>query len=161
MMKKVFLKTVAILMTILIIQLQTIAGSSMSISSEDEEIVNFDESEIYNSFDQVNDLISYVSANDAVTYSDIAVTNNKLIENISSTAALALNTPNNGEPPIIGAFWWGCILSWAGILIVYFSTDNNKEYVKQAVSGCLVSGGVEVISYVVLFVVYYLYLMSY
>jgi hypothetical protein len=138
-MKKLFLKTMAIFLALVIIQLQALAGSSVSLSSDDEAAVNFDETEIYASFDQINDLTTYVTENEAVTYTDVASFDNSMVANVSSTAALALNS-NAGEPPIVSAFWWGCLLSWVGVIIVYVTTDSDSSYTKAAWKGCILSG---------------------
>lgn len=49
--------------------------------------------------------------------------------------------PDN--PLGVPAFWWGCCLSWIGILIVYTFMDEGeqrKEEVKKALVGCLFTG---------------------
>jgi hypothetical protein len=138
-MKKFLFKTLAIIMALVVFQLQAKAGTSVSLSSEDEAIVNFDESEIYASFDQVNDLVSYVSVNDAVTYADVASVDNTMVENVSSSAALALSNSNAGDPPFVGAFWWGCVLNLVGIAVVAFTTDMDKEQIMKSVWGCVAS----------------------
>jgi hypothetical protein len=123
-------------MALVIFQLQAMAGSSMSLSSEDEAIVNFDESEIYASFDQINDLTSYVTENENVTYADVVTVNNSMVENVSSSAALALSNANAGDPPFVSAFLWGCILNWVGIAVVAFTTDMDKDQIMKSVWGC-------------------------
>jgi len=151
-MKKSLLKIMAVFMAVLFLQLQVFAGSSFSMSSEDEAIVNFDETEIYASFDQINDLSSYLSENDA-TYADVANYNSDLVANVSSTAALALNSTSAGEPPFISAFLWGCIFNWVGIVVVALTTDMDMSYIMKSVWGCAVSTGVWVIFYVVYYVI--------
>jgi len=138
-MKKFLLKTLAIFMAVMIFQLQAMAGSTLSISSTDEAAVNFDETEIYSSFDQVNNLVSYVSENENVTYADAASFDKSMVENVSSSAALALNNSNAGDPPFVGAFIWGCVLNWVGILIVALTTDMDKDQIMKSVWGCVAS----------------------
>jgi hypothetical protein len=147
-MKKSLLKIMAVFMAVLFLQLQVFAGSSFSMSSEDEAIVNFDETEIYASFDEINDLSSYLSENDA-SYADVANYNNDLVANVSSTAALALNSSSAGEPPFISAFLWGCIFNWVGIVVVALTTDMDMSYIMKSVWGCAVSAGFWVIFYVI------------
>jgi hypothetical protein len=72
-MKKSVLKIAAIFMALLTIHLQTFATSAGTISSENEVVVNYDESEIYASFEEMNDLANYLSENDA-TYADVETT---------------------------------------------------------------------------------------
>lgn len=138
-MKKFLFKTMAVLMALVIFQLQAKAGLATSVSSSDEAVVNFDESEIYNSFNQINDLVNYVSENDAVTYSDVASVNNALVENVSSSAALALNNTNAGDPPFVSAFLWGCVLNLLGIAIVAFTTNMDTAQIMKSVWGCVAS----------------------
>jgi hypothetical protein len=152
-MKKSLFTTMVILMALTIFQLQAKAGATVSVSSEDEAIVNFDESEIYSSFDQVNDLVSYVSENDAVSYSDVATINNSLVENVSSSAALALNNAGSGTPPFVSAFLWGCVLNWVGIAIVAFTTDMDKEQIMKSVWGCVASTAFWGVFYVIYYVI--------
>lgn len=144
-MKKILLKTLAIFMAVMIFQLQAMAGSTLSLSSNDEAAVNFDETEIYSSFDQVNDLVSYVSENENVTYADAVSYDKSMVENVSSSAAVALNNTNAGEPPFVGAFIWGCVLNWVGILIVALTTDMDKDQIMKSVWGCVASTAVIVV----------------
>jgi hypothetical protein len=138
-MKKSLLKIMAVFMAAIFLQLQVFAGSSFSMSAEDDANVNFDETEIYASFDQMNDLASYLSENDA-TYSDVENYNSSLVTNVSSSAALALNSSSAGEPPFISAFLWGCIFNLVGILVVALTTDMDMDYIMKSVWGCVVSG---------------------
>jgi hypothetical protein len=151
-MKKSLLKIMAVFMAVIFLQLQVFAGSSFSMSSDDETIVNFDETEIYASFDQINDLTSYISGND-VTYTDVQNYNSSMVENVSSSAALAMNSTNAGDPPIVSAFLWGCILNWVGIVIVGITTEWDMSQIWKAVWGCLaetvVIAVIEIIYYVV------------
>jgi hypothetical protein len=135
-MKKSLLKIMAVFMAVIFLQLQVFAGSSFSMSSDDEAIVNFDETEIYASFDQINDLTSYISGND-VTYTDVQNYNSSMVENVSSSAALAMNSTNAGDPPIVSAFLWGCILNWVGIVIVGITTEWDMSQIWKAVWGCV------------------------
>jgi len=151
-MKKLLLKIMAVFMAVIFLQLQVFAGTSFSMSSNDEANVNFDETEIYSSFDQIDNLVSYVSEND-VTYNDVENYNSSLVENVSSSAALALGNSNGGEPPFISAFLWGCIFWGFGILVVALTTDMDMAYIKKAAMGCAVSSGVYIICYVIYYVV--------
>lgn len=137
-MKKSLLKIMAVSMAVLFLNLQVFAGSNFSMSPEDETNVNFDETEIYGSFDQIDDLVSYVSAND-VTYADVQNYNSSMVEKVSSSAALALNNTNAGDPPFISAFLWGCIFNWVGIVVVALTTEMDMDYIMKSVWGCVVS----------------------
>lgn len=43
------------------------------------------------------------------------------------------------EMPVARGFWWGCCLGVIGLALVYIITDNNKQEVKSALIGCVVS----------------------
>jgi len=43
------------------------------------------------------------------------------------------------EMPIARGFWWGCCLGVIGLALVYIITDNNKQEVKSALIGCVIS----------------------
>lgn len=137
-MKKSVLKIAAIFMALLTIHLQTFATSAGTTSSENEVVVNYDETEIYASFEEMNDLANYLSENDA-TYADVENYNSALVENVSSSAAIALSN-GSGEPPFISAFWWGCIFNLFGLIVVYVTTDSDSTYTKAAWKGCILSG---------------------
>lgn len=146
-MQKFLSKTFAILLAIIIFSSQVFATPNSSFTIEDETLVNFDESEIYNSFSEINDLTVLLSENENISYSDLENENKSLIENVSQDAALALNSQEESSPLIVGAFWYGCMFSAIGILLVAFVTDNNPEQIKSAVWGCIVSTiGVPVLS---------------
>jgi hypothetical protein len=147
-MKKVLLKIASVVLALLIFQFQTIAGSVSGIgnANETDVVAQFDESEIYNSFNEVNDLVSFISENENATYDELNAVNSDLLENVSTSAAIMMNT-EDGVPPFLSAFWWGCIFSWVGVLVVYMTTDNNSEYMRPAWRGCFISAGCQVLTY--------------
>jgi len=58
------------------------------------------------------------------------------------------------SPLGIGGFWWGFVLGWVGMLIVYLSMDEGegrKEQVKNALYGCLISAVFWTVLWVVVF----------
>jgi hypothetical protein len=152
-MKKSLFTTMVILMALMAFQFQAKAGATLSLSAGDEAIVNFDESEIYSSFDQVSDLVSYVSENEAVTYSDVASVNNELVENVSSSAAVALSNSSQDSPPLISAFWWGCLTGPIGIVVVAVTTGSDKEQIKKSAIGCAIPAGIAILYYVIVIVI--------
>lgn len=60
-----------------------------------------------------------------------------------------LSMTDNGPVLGIPSFLWGCVLGLAGLIIVYIVTDNNREEVKKAFTGCLVSVAVAGLLYLV------------
>ncbi len=149
-MKKNHLSSVIILLVMFFFSFQSYAGNCSSSKIEDETVVNFDESEIYSSFDQINDLVNYVSENDDVSYSNILASDNSMVENVSSSAAMVMNTATNDDPLVVGAFWYGCIFSVLGVIAVATVTGNDPSQVKNAVYGCITT----TVGVAVLYVIY-------
>lgn len=138
-MKKISTKFVSILLATILFTSQVMAGSNATTNSESENYVDFDETEITNSFKEIDDLVNYIAANETATYSDIEQTNSTLLENVSASSAVALSTQEDGSPLVIGAFFYGCLFSVAGIILVAIVTNNDSDQIKKAEIGCIVS----------------------
>ena len=134
-MRKFLSNTVAVFLAMILFGSQVLAGSNMSVSSEEEAYVNFDETEITGSFSEITNLVNYVSEND-VTYADVENTNSSLLENVSSTSALALSGSSGEGVPFISPFLWGCIFNWVGIVVVALTSDMDKDLIMKSVWGC-------------------------
>lgn len=154
-MRKFFTKTIAVFLAMILLVSQAMAGSGMSVSSEDEAYVNFDETEITASFNEIEDLVSFVSENENVSYSDLETENSSLIENVSSTSALALGSASGDTPPFISPFLWGCIFNWVGIVVVALTTDMDMPQIMKAVWGCVAETAVVGIIYAIYWVIVY------
>lgn len=114
-----------------------------------EEPMNFDSQNINSEFDQINKIEKYVQANDGVTLSQLKSENSELLKGIDMEAQ-TMSTVAAGELPAgIPAFWWGCILTVVGVVLVYVLTDNDKEQTKKALMGCLVTGAAWILYVVV------------
>ena len=114
-----------------------------------EEPMNFDSQNINSEFDQINKIEKYVQANDGVTLSQLKSENSELLKGIDIEAQ-TMSTVAAGELPAgIPAFWWGCILTVVGVVLVYVLTDNDKEQTKKALMGCLVTGAAWILYVVV------------
>jgi hypothetical protein len=153
-MKKHLLKVMYVVLALVALQLQVMAGSNASVSSlsaEDESLVSFNESEIYGSFTEIEGLVNYVNQNENATYADLKTNNSSLIDNVSASSALAMNVAGNGTPPVISAFLWGCLFSWVGIIVVYITTDGDSAQIKKSAFGCVVSGLAYILFYVVVY----------
>lgn len=142
-MKKVYLKLWALSMAMILFHLQVLAGAAPSgmVIYEDNA-----EAEIYDAFAEIDELVSFINENEDATYETLQANNSTLIENVSSSAAVAMSAQEADGPPVLNAFLWGCIFSWVGLIVVYLTTDSNKEFTKKAWSGCLVNGGCQVLS---------------
>jgi len=123
-------------------------------SNSDVSVANFDESEIYNSFNEINDVVSYIESNNNVTYSDLNATNLSF-SNLSDMAAIATSgLDENGQPPLMSAFWWGCIFGPVGIAVVAVTTDSDKAQIKKAATGCVIPVGCSLLSWAAYYALY-------
>ena len=156
-MKKISTKTISFFLAMILFTSQVIAGSNSTTKSYSEKYVDFDETEITNSFSEIDDLVNYISENETATYSDIEKTNSLMLEGISSTSAMALWDETNAEPPFLSAFWWGCLTGGIGILIVALTTDGDSDQVRKSVIGCAVPTGCSLLSTLA----YYLFILAY
>ena len=121
----------------------------MGVPSADPSVFQLDETELDNVLADLHRLDTYLEENPGTTYADLQQSGSELIMNVSDLAA-PMGASQEGEAPLgIPAFWWGCILGWVGILLVYLLTDNDKAQTKKALNGCLISTGVGVVLYVI------------
>lgn len=129
---------------------------SVGIPSVDEEVFYLDQSALDLAFAELNELDAYLDENSGITYSAMEAAGSTLIANISDITAPFGQTDEGNEPLLgIPAFWWGCVLGWVGLLLVYIMTDNDKTQTKKAFNGCLVSTGVGVVFSVLYYVFLY------
>lgn len=156
-MQKFSTKFVSILLATILFTSQVMAGSNVATNSDSEKYVDFDETEITDSFEEIDDLVSYIAENETATYSDIEQTNSLMLEGISATSAMALWDETNAEPPFLSAFWWGCLTGGIGILIVALTTDGDSDQVRKSVIGCAVPTGCSLLSTLA----YYLFILAY
>lgn len=59
------------------------------------------------------------------------------LDSYSYTNASNLQNRFSEPMPIIPAFWWGCILGWVGILVVFLVTQDSSQ-TQSALWGCIV-----------------------
>lgn len=141
-MKKLLLRFLSVGLALIVFSVQSMAfttiASSTNSDEEVEAVTNFEENEIYNAFDEVNPLVAYMQNNEDVTYDELASTHSDLVENINSSAALALSSSSD-TPPILSAFIWGCLFNWVGILIVGITTNFDNQQITKSLWGCLIN----------------------
>ncbi len=138
-MTRLISKSLSVVLAVIIFSSQVFAGTGNSSINDNSDLTYIDESEIYESFTEIEPLTEYISNNDNVTYTDLENNNSSLIQNVDPNASVALNTQIEETGLVIGAFWYGCMFSALGILVVAVVTKNNPEQIKNAVWGCLVS----------------------
>ena len=142
-MKKILRGTLSVVLAILMFSAQAVAytTTSASINTNDEisAVTDFDESEIYQAFGDVENLVATIESNENITYSDLEATNSEMIADVSSSAAIAMSSTSADAPPFISAFLWGCLFNLAGMLIVGITTDFDEYQLKKSAWGCLIN----------------------
>jgi hypothetical protein len=115
------------------------------------EVLEFNEQEINAEFQQLNQLESFVLSNEGVTLDEVATSQSHLTEGLNLEPNSIATIMAKGELPAgIPPFWWGFCLGWVGLLLVYILTDNDRDQVKKAFTGCLISAAIGVVFYVIL-----------
>lgn len=141
-MKKDLQKFTSTFLALLLLSVQTIAyaGNSAVINTEEEisTVTNFDETEIYSAFDEVEELVATLENDAEITYSEIEAKSSDLVANVSSnSSAITSNTYNS--TPIVSAFWYGCLLWIPGVIIVGIITGFESSEIARAGWGCLIT----------------------
>jgi hypothetical protein len=116
----------------LILSLFLIALGSFAI----EPVFELNEAELSKTFNTLNQIEALIIANPELTPEDIKLSHSELAENVNFESSAILKTA--GDMPVLGAFWWGCILGIIGLVLVYIVTDNDKQQTKTALIGCIV-----------------------
>ncbi len=130
-----------------ILSLLSILAFSFTVATAGEPI-NFDTKNIDSEFEQLNKIEKFVQNNEGTTLDNLKSQNSGLLTDIKIEADTASSIAAGDLPAGIPAFWWGCVLSWVGLILVYVLTDKDSAQTKKALMGCLVGAGVWVIYYV-------------
>lgn len=111
-----------------------------------DEVYDYDVT-IEEDFAQLNKIETYVNNND-VTLESLKAENSDLLNGITISNESSASLLADELPLGIPAFWWGCVLTVLGVILVYVLTDQDKDQTKKALYGCLVTAGLYVIFYV-------------
>jgi hypothetical protein len=107
------------------------------------DLFNYDASKVKQAL--VNaDVLDQMVSNTQATVSELNVNSPVLANFKAESSSMMMQDGALGIP----SFWWGCILGWVGILVVYLVTED-KEETKKALWGCIVNGAVGVVIYIV------------
>jgi hypothetical protein len=117
-------------------------------ANEPQDAFSYDETQIDAEFDQLNKIEKYVEIND-VTLEELQANNSDLVAGIDLNTDAAASIASADLPAGIPAFWWGCVLTIVGVILVYVLTDQDKEQTKKALLGCLVGAGIWIVLSVV------------
>lgn len=153
-MKKNLFKCLSLSMAfvILLAQNQSLSAKTITIlpPSIDESVFNLDQEKLDLVLSDLNVLDNYLAHNEGVTFEDLKASGSGLILNVSDVSAPMGQQEGSTESPLgIPPFWWGCVLGWVGLLLVFVLTDQNKEQTKKALTGCLISSGVSAVLYII------------
>lgn len=130
-----------------ILSLISILALSFTIATAAEPI-NYDAQTIESEFAQLNKIENFVQNNEGTTLDNLKSQNSELLSDIKIEADTASVVASSDLPAGIPAFWWGCVLSWVGLILVYVLTDKDSAQTKKALLGCLVGAGVWVLYFV-------------
>jgi hypothetical protein len=130
---------------------------SLFAKASNADLFTYNADQVNQELIQLQNLEDYVAANPGITLTNLQSENNSLVANLN----MGTNTMGGfslfGEPPLgIPSFLWGCVFWVAGVAIVYFITDEDKEETKKALFGCVVSSA----GYVIFWVLYYVWLST-
>jgi hypothetical protein len=89
-------------------------------------------------FSDLDKIESFIENNNGVTLQELTAERADLLESVILMADTS-TVFTTEEMPILGGFWWGCCLGIVGLALVYFITDNDRDEVKKALIGCVIS----------------------
>ncbi len=135
----------------LFVLIAVVAMNANLFASSYAEMASVDENYVENVFSDLNQLENYVVNHQGVTLNQLKLAGNTLVQNVQNSPVGALGVlAINGEPPLgIPSFLWGCVLGWVGILIVYLSTNGDKDEVQKSLIGCIVGSASAILFYFV------------
>lgn len=105
-----------------------------------------DRQKVQDEFADLSRLEQTVVVNDYLTLSEMK--DNNLLS--AEFASMNLSSSMMMESALgIPGFWWGCIFGPLGILVVYLVTDNDRDEVRSAFTGCIVGTAVSAVFYLI------------
>jgi hypothetical protein len=160
-MKKTLLKSFSLILAFVMLAAQTHSLSARTITTNapvlEESLFILDQAAMDLAFSELDELDSFLAQNEGVTYADLQAADSDLITDITD-ATSPMGQGAASDDPLFGipAFWWGCVLGWVGLLLVFLLTDKDRALTKKALTGCLISSGVAI----VISGVYYLWIWN-
>jgi hypothetical protein len=110
--------------------------------------LKFDQKGFETEFRQLNQLENHVNTHPGVTLEKVAEQNADLVQGMPLESNTIATIMADGGPALgIPGFWWGFCLGWVGLLVVYLVTDNDKDQVKKALTGCLIATAIWAVIY--------------
>lgn len=96
------------------------------------------ELDIANEFAAIEQLENAIAQNPGLSLSEVKANHDYLLSGVSILEESSV-TSMADDMPILPSFWWGCCLGIVGLVVVYLVTDNDKDQVKKALIGCVIS----------------------
>lgn len=121
--------------------------------ANDADLFKFDYNSVQAEFAELNQLAELVSSNTNLTFTELKLSHESLITSMNLVPETGIPGGAAGEPVLgIPSFLWGCGLGVVGLVIVYVGTDQDMDETKKALWGCITSGAVTGVVYVVYYV---------
>jgi hypothetical protein len=133
----------------ILLSLLLVSFASMTFAS-DADLFKFDYNSVQSEFAELNKLAGMVAANTDLTYTELKLSNETLVNNLKLIPDMGVPGSAPGEPVLgIPSFLWGCVFGVVGLAVVYIGTDEDKDETKKALWGCVTGTGVVAIVYLV------------
>ncbi len=130
----------------LLLTLFAVFFSATALLAGQADDFKIDRQKVQDEFADLSRLEQSVVVNDYLTLSEMK--DNNLLS--AEFASMNLSSSMMMDSALgIPGFWWGCIFGPIGILVVYLVTDNDRDEVKSAFTGCIVGTAVSVVFYLI------------
>lgn len=155
-MKGFITKPGAVILAFLLLNTQIYSRTLINIPLFEEtgvsDIINYNEVEIYDAFNDINALTDALSG-DGLSE---AIITKEMVRSVDMKSAFPEyddEVATVGPPLGVPSFLWGCAFGVVGIIVVYIFTDENEAELKKALNGCIVGYIVPLAIYMVFFAI--------
>ncbi len=118
----------------LILPLFLLVLSATSFASNKTSVFETEEAEMTSQLAQLTTIENYVTANPGIMLSEISAP-----LNIDASLLSSMNLRRGEQVLGIPSFLWGCVGGIAGVAVVYFVGDQDRDETKKALWGCITS----------------------
>ena len=91
-----------------------------------------------NEFAELDKVEAYINANEGITLDELTTNHREVLADVTLIEDTSTMFTAD-RMPIVGGFWWGCLLGIVGLVLVYFITDNDRDEVRKALIGCVIT----------------------
>lgn len=136
-------------------------GSSLLMNAADSQDFSYDRTAVDADFSGLEKLETFIQQHPETTLEELRVEKNPLVQDMDMSSGGIMSSLGYGDPPLgIPSFFWGCLLGWVGMLIVYLITEDTDE-TKKALWGCVTASVGSTLLVVVFYVIYGVFIWSY